>query len=185
MRGAARPGQGAVRPLFQGGRPTIGRSSVALAEELGRRLDSRTTSDKFIIESPPRLPHVIDGEILRLTAVDPGSFRAPVREAAWEELMFARCLSIKLSDRGVEIDLDARIESKANRPRKVMNLRGRTRYERDRLRELTWDAEEHTPCPPIASLFLYRLYRFGPRVPRKGERICEDMQHLAKGMRSA
>jgi ATP-dependent helicase Lhr and Lhr-like helicase len=76
-----------------------GRANAALAHELGRRLDTRVTSDNFVIKFPPHQPlSTIEPEIRRLAAVDLRSLRPPVSESARDELKFAECLPLELAN---------------------------------------------------------------------------------------
>ena len=80
-----------------------GRANAALADELGRRLDMRVTSDNFMIRFPPRQPlGEIEPEIRHLAAVDPRSVRAPVSEATRDGLKFGECLPVELANRVIE-----------------------------------------------------------------------------------
>jgi ATP-dependent Lhr-like helicase len=77
-----------------------GKANAALAHELGRRLDMRTTSDNFMVKFPPHQQvGPVEQEIRRLAAVDPRSLHPPVSDSARDELKFAVCLPVELADR--------------------------------------------------------------------------------------
>ena len=80
-----------------------GRANAAMANELGRRLDLRSTSDNFVIKFPIHQQiGPVEQEIRRLAAVDPRSVRPAVSESARDGLKFAECLPIDLADRVVQ-----------------------------------------------------------------------------------
>jgi prepilin-type processing-associated H-X9-DG protein len=76
-----------------------GRANSALAHELGLQLQVRAMSDNFVIRFPPQTPPAtIEQEIAKLVAVDLGSLRIRVSEAARDGLKFADCLPVELAD---------------------------------------------------------------------------------------